>query len=112
MRLRLLITILAMTLLASAHAEGNRTLVCSTSSSAAGCWVEAPVWASGDFEIALGVDSLVAWAEGKSSYLAPYVIAAYYGSTWSVWGEFAIPETRIPHLGKPDPWRVGVRVRF
>jgi hypothetical protein len=74
--------------------------------------MEAPVWTSGDFEVALGVDTQVAWSATRASYLAPYVIAAYYGPTWSVWGEFAIPESRIPHLGKPDPWRLGVRWRF
>ena len=104
--------ILALTLAGSALAEGNRTLTCSASSAVAGCLVEQPVMAFGSLEVAIGVDAQVAYGFGRTSFFAPYAIVGWYANSWSVWLEFAIPESRIPTFGKPEPWRVGFRYRF
>ena len=113
MRLRLLlIGILALTLFGSVSAAGNRTLACSASGAVSGCWIEQPVYVLGPLEIAVGVDAQVAYDGLRTSFLAPYVVLGWYASAWSAWAEFAIPETPVPTLGKPDAWRLGFRVRF
>ena len=108
----LLIVTVALTAFGSAHAEGNRTLACSGSLLGGGCWVEQPLATFGKLEIAIGVDGFLAWDARRVSYLAPYVIVGYYEREWSWWVEFAIPETRVPTLGKPDAIRAGFTVRF
>jgi hypothetical protein len=39
-------------------------------------------------------------------------LLAWDADGWGAWLEFALPESRIPVIGKPDPWRFGVRVHF
>lgn len=106
----LLITLLALTLSGSALAAGS--LTCSATSSRAGCFYEVPTFVLGSLEVAVGVDAQVGWGDGAGSHLAPYAIVGWYAPTWSAWLEFHLPETGIPTLGRPDPWRIGVTFRF
>jgi hypothetical protein len=108
----LLVALLALTLSANAHAEGNRTLTCSVSPAVAGCLVEQPVFVLGHFEVAVGIDAQLAYGHGRTGHLAPYLLAGWYAPTWSAWFEFHLPQTGIPTLGRPDPWRLGVTWRF
>ena len=109
---RLFIAILALMLLASANAEGNRTLACSASQNVSGCWLEAPIYVSGPFEVGFGIDTQLGYGAGRTSFLAPYAVLGWYAPTWSVWAELALPQSRFPTFGKPEPWRFGVRYRF
>jgi hypothetical protein len=109
---RLLIALVALMLLGSAAAEGNRTLTCSVSGAVAGCLVEQPVFVLGPLEFSVGVDAQWAYDGVRTSFFAPYALVGWYASSWSVWAEFALPDHRIPTFGKPEPWRVGFRVRF
>lgn len=109
---RLFIVTVALTLFASALAEGNRTLACSVSQNVSGCWLEAPVYASGAFEVGFGIDAQLAYGAGRTSFLAPYAVLGWYAPTWSAWAELALPQSRFPTFGKPEPWRLGFRVRF
>lgn len=117
MRRRLLvITTLAMTLTGSALAEGNplagSTVTCSATPQVAGCYLERPVWTVGPLELALGVDAQAAYAGGRSGHLAPYVSAAWYANTWSVWGEVFMPHSGVPIVGRADWFRVGFTWRI
>lgn len=109
---RLLPALLALTLLGSAHAEGNRTLTCSVTNAVAGCMVEQPAFVLGSFEFSVGVDAQVAIGATGTAHLTPYALVGWYAPTWSAWFEFHLPETGIPTLGRPDPWRLGVTFRF
>ena len=109
---RLLVVTLAWMLLASASAEGNRTLACSASQNVSGCWIEAPVYASGPFEVGFGIDAQLAYDGVRTSFLAPYAVLGWYAPTWAAWAELALPQSRFPTFGKPEPWRVGFRLRF
>lgn len=106
----LLITLLAWTLCGSALAAGS--LTCSATSSRAGCFYEVPAFVLGPLEVAVGVDAQAGWGDGASSHLAPYAIVGWYAPTWSAWLELALPDSRVPTFGRPDPWRVGFTVRF
>jgi hypothetical protein len=108
----LLIALLAWTLSASALAEGNRTLTCSVTNAVVGCMIEQPAFVLGAFEVAVGVDAQVAYGLGRTGHLAPYLLAGFYTPAWSAWFEFHLPQTGIPTVGRPDPWRLGVTWRF
>lgn len=110
--LRLLIVVLALTLAGSGFAEGNRTLTCSVSGAVAGCLIEQPVLVLGAFEVAVGVDAQAAYDGVRASFLAPYAIVGWYAGAWAAWVEFALPQSRVPTFGKPEPWRLGFRLRF
>lgn len=126
MRLRLLLaTILALTLLGSALAEGdatenvvsptfsvlsNTTLTCSARLPAAvvGCWIERPLLVLGAFEVAIGVDAQAALTNAYRGHLAPYAVLAYYGEALSAWAEIRLPELDgLQPLGDPDWLRLG-----
>ena len=109
---RLLLVTLALTLFASVSAEGNRTLACSASQNVSGCWIEAPLYANGPLEIGLGIDAQLAYGASRTSFLAPYAVLGWYERGWSAWLELALPQSRFPTFGKPEPWRVGFRLRF
>lgn len=131
---RLLATLLALTLLGSALAEGegqdttengsvapafsvlsNTTLTCSARLPAAvvGCFLERPVLTLGAFEVAVGVDAQAALTDAAQGHLAPYVVAAYYGETLAAWIELRLPEIHGLHpLGDPDFLRAGFSYRF
>ncbi len=126
MRLRrLIITLAATTLIASATAEGdatepipfsvltNATLSCSVKAPSliVGCYLERPVAVLGGLELAVGVDAQAA-LRGGDSHLAPYGIAAYYAPTWSAWLEVMLPDLGIPVIGAPDWLRFGFSYRF
>jgi hypothetical protein len=110
-RLALVLLIVASCGIASAQGAGN-TLTCSITPSLAGCYVERPAFSLGDFSVSVGVDAQAGWGGGRSSYLAPYALVAWDAGAWGAWLEFALPESRIPVIGRPDPWRVGFRVTF
>jgi hypothetical protein len=97
--------------IASAQGAAN-TLTCSLTPRLAGCYVERPAFGLGNFAVSFGVDGQVGWGEGRSSYLAPYALVTYDADRWGAWLEVSIPESRVPVLGRPDPWRLGVRWRF
>ena len=109
---RLLVVTLALMLLASANAEGNRTLACSASQNVSGCWIEAPLYANGPLEIGLGIDAQLAYDGVRTSFFAPYAVLGWYAPKWSAWAELALPQSRFPTFGKPEPWRLGFRLRF
>lgn len=128
-RLPLLVTILALLLLGSAHAEGdatenvapafsvlsNATVTCSARLPAAvvGCFAERPVLVLGDFEVALGIDAQAALTNDHRGHLAPYAVLAYYGEVLSAWVELRLPELAGLHpLGDPDYLRIGFSYRF
>lgn len=118
-RLLLLITILAMTAYGSAQ-EGaadsvtplgvldGATLSCSVAAPSwtTGCFVEKRMATLGPLEFAVGVDAQAVFSRDEY-HLAPYAIVAAYFDTWSAWGEFALPDSTIPILGRPDYVRVG-----
>lgn len=125
----LLTTILALTLLGSASAEGdaveeasqfsvlaNSTLSCSAAlpSVTVGCFLERPLLVLGGFEVAVGVDAqAVLTGSWDDAHLAPYVILAAYLDTWSVWAEVRLPElSGVPVIGSPDWLRVGFTLRL
>jgi hypothetical protein len=114
MRPRLLTTIVATTLLATAYANDSParatwTLACNAGVPASvACYVERPVYQLGPLEIAIGVD---ARARRDSSSVAAYLITAYYAPTWSVWGEVRLPEI-VPPIGATDWLRIGFTMRF
>lgn len=126
-RLRLLLaTLLVLTLLGSASAEGdapaapafgvlaNATVSCSAAwpSTTVGCFVERPVLVLGGLELAVGVDAQ-ALLSGTldDAHLAPYGILAYYADTWSAWLELRLPEL-APTIGNPEYLRVGFSLRI
>jgi hypothetical protein len=108
--------ILAMMLLGTALAqdsgEATRTLSCSAAvpSWAVACFVETPVATVGPIEFAIGFDARALLSEGNVDF-APYGIAAYYAPTWNAWVEVALPNV-TPIIGRPDPFRAGVTLRF
>lgn len=132
----LLVTIAALLLLGSAHAEGegqdptetgsvpptptfsvlrNTTITCSARLPAAvvGCYVERPLLVLGPVELAVGVDAQAALRNDHSGHLAPYAVLAYYGEALSAWVELRLPELAGLHpLGDPDWLRAGFSVRF
>lgn len=124
---QLLATSLALTLLVSGIAAGqeltdpppdpsllsNVTLSCSVTAPTllAGCFVERPVLVVGGLELALGLDAQAVLTGAADVTFAPYGIVAYYGDSWSVWGEVMLPEV-APVLGSPDWLRVGFSYRF
>lgn len=119
LRRLLLITTLALTLLGSARAEGNArllltgsTVTCSATSQVAGCYLERPVFTVGPLEFTVGVDAQAAYAGGRAGHLAPYVGAAFYAPTWSVWLEVFMPHSGVPIVGRADWFRVGFSTRF
>lgn len=109
------ITLLAMTLLASVHAVG-RTLTCSTKvpSYTTGCFFEYTAFTLGNFELAIGVDAEVRpQVRGDTFSVAGYTVLAWYDDTWSAWAEVFTPKvTRIPMIGSPDWLRVGFTITF
>lgn len=109
-----LMPLLVFALLASgsARAEGSNTLACTLTPSLAGCYIERPALSLGALSVSFGVDGQAAWAVGRSSHLAPYALIAWAEDAWEVWVEVALPGSRVPVLGRPDPWRVGFAVRF
>lgn len=122
----LLITILGLTWLGSALAEGESdpgfsvlagsSITCSTAwpSATVGCWWERPVLVLGDVELALGVDGqAVLTGSWDDAHLAPYMIVAWYGATASAWLEVRLPNLGgIPVLGDSDYLRLGFSTRF
>ena len=107
----LLIMILGMTALVSAQGGAN-TLTCSITSQVSGCYMEHRVAVLGDFEVTLGVDSQVAYSEGRRGHLAPYVGLAYYAPDWSTWLEVYMPHSGIEGFGRYDFWRLGFSLTF
>jgi hypothetical protein len=115
--LALLLMTLALTFSGSAHAEGEGTsagysVTCSASLSGGGCWVERPTFVWGPVELAFGFDARASWGAWERSYAAPYGILGWYENNWSAWLEFHLPETGMPLVGKPDPFRFGVTWRY
>jgi hypothetical protein len=118
----LLLTILALTLGGSALAaepEGNGgvplagySVTCSATLRGAGCFLEKPVIVFGPLEVAIGFDARASWAASERSYAAPYAILGWYEPRWAAWLEIALPDTHLPIIGKPDPFRFGFTVRF
>lgn len=126
----LLATILAMTLLASANAEGdtttepvegpfsvtaNTTLSCSAKlpSITLGCFWERPVLVTGPLELAVGIDAQAVLTGGGDSHLAVYGVAAWYADAWSAWLEIMLPDLfGIPLLGASDWLRIGFTLRL
>jgi hypothetical protein len=113
----LLITILALTFGGSAAAGsppelGGYSVTCSVTLRGAGCFVERPVMVFGSFEVSIGFDARAVWAGGERGYAAPYVVIGVYERAWAAWLEVALPDTRFPAFGKPDPFRFGVTYRF
>jgi hypothetical protein len=114
----LLLMTLALTVCGSALAEGEAStpsgysVTCSASLAGAGCFVEWPVWVFGPLEVALGFDARASWGAWERSYAAPYGILGWYENNWSAWLEFHLPETGMPLIGKPDPFRLGVTWRY
>jgi hypothetical protein len=113
----LTLTMLVLTFSGSALAEGEGTpagysVTCSAGLRDAGCFIERPVLVIGALELAFGFDARASWADWERSYASPYAILAWYADSWSAWAEFAIPESRIPSIGKTDPLRVGVTWRY
>lgn len=127
----LLATILALTLLGSATAEGetttepvadafrvlaNSTISCSSAwpSTTVGCFWERPVLVVGALEVAVGLDAQAVLTGSLSdAHLAPYLIVAAYLDSWSAWAEVRLPElSGIPVFGAPDWLRVGFTIRI
>ena len=117
--LRLLITTSALTLFATGIAGNEEphpttTLSCSAAipSVSLGCFIERPVFVLGSIEVAFGVDARAVLTDFERSSLAPYGILGLYEPSWSAWVEVALPNTRVPVLGRPDFLRVGFTWRF
>lgn len=119
LRLLLLATILGTTQLASANGDAGSpfgvlsgsTLSCTATPALAGCFVERRVLTLGDLEVAVGVDAQAAWGNA-STHLAPFATLAWYPTWGSVWLEFALPDSRVPTFGRPDPIRLGFTWRI
>ncbi len=126
----LLATIVGLTLLGSANADGDTTepvaspfsvlagstVSCSTAwpSATVGCFIERPVLVVGAVELAVGLDAqTVLTGTLADTHLAPYVIVAAYLNSWSAWAEVRLPHLgSIPVLGSPDWLRVGFSIRI
>jgi hypothetical protein len=118
----LLLMTLALTVCGSALAEGEDanvqrsltgvSVTCSASLRDAGCFVERPVLVLGALEVALGMDARASWTNEERGYLAPYGVIGWYGDAFSAWLEFHLPETGMPLVGKPDPFRIGFTWRY
>lgn len=108
MPLRILLVTLALTLTALAHAQGNRTLTCTTNlQTQAACFIEQTLFTIGPIEISIGVQTQIP----RNSYIAPYAVIAYYSYGLSAFMEFSLP-TVTGAIGKPDPFRFGFSWRF
>ena len=116
--LALLLMTLALTFSGGALAEGEDvtpagySVTCSVSLSGGGCWIERPVLVIGALEVALGFDARASWTNQERGYMAPYGILGWYEDHFSAWLEFHLPETGMPLVGKPDPFRFGVTWRY
>ncbi len=113
----LLLTTLALTWPGSALAAdppelAGYSVTCSVSLTGAGCFIERPVLVLGHFEVAVGFDARAVWTDWERSYASPFLVTGWYAPRWAAWAEIAIPESRLPTLGKPDPIRLGFTVRF
>lgn len=127
----LLATILALTLLGSATAEGepntepvagayrvlaNSTISCSSAwpSTTLGCFWERPVLVVGNIEVAVGLDAqAVLTGSLADAHLAPYLIVAAYLDSWSAWTEVRLPELAgVKPLGSADWLRLGFTIRI
>ena len=113
----LLLTTLALIFSGSAFAAdppelSGYSVTCSVTLRGAGCWIERPVLVLGPLELAVGFDARASWSAWERSYASPFLVAGYYAPRWAAWLEFAIPESRLPAFGKPDPFRVGLTLRF
>jgi hypothetical protein len=113
----LLLTILALTLCGSALAADPPSLsgysvTCSVTLRGAGCFLEKPVIVFGPLEVAIGFDARASWTTEARSYAAPYTVIGWYEPRWAAWLEIALPDTHLPVIGKPDPFRFGFTVRF
>lgn len=125
---RLLVGILALIAIASVPAiafaqdddlvgEGirGRTLTCSASLELTlACFVEQTAFAVGPFEVAIGVDTSVAFrgdSVDDQLQFGGYAIVGWYEPGWGVWAELHLPSL-TPVIGNPDWLRVGFTVRF
>jgi len=113
----LLLTTLALTLSGSVLAAeppelSGYSVTCSVTLRGAGCFVERPVIVIGPLEVSIGFDARASWASEARGYAAPYAVLGWYAPKWAAWVEIALPDTSIPVLGKPDPFRAGFTIRF
>jgi len=106
---RLLITTLALTCLALAHA-GSLTFTVTPRGVTA--FVEQPVLVLGDFEVAVGYDLRVDWRDGSRSGGSPVVTVGYYRPSWAAWVEVAVSRGPWPAFGESDAFRLGVTFRY
>ena len=106
---RLLITLLALTSLALAHA-GSFTFTVTPRGVTA--FVEQPIAVVGDFEVAVGYDLRVDWRDGSRSAGNPVVTVGYYRPAWAAWVEVAWSRGPWPAFGERDAFRAGVTFRW
>lgn len=121
---RVLVALLLTGLLASglAGAEGTTedgaepsqafrvTVTCSARlpTAVVGCFLERDLFRLGPLSVTLGVDAQAALGSDGRGHLAPYLLTAWYSSTWSAWAEIRLPELDgLQPLGDPDWLRLG-----
>ena len=93
----------------------GRTLTCSANLElTVACFVEQTAFALGPFEVAIGVDTRLAFRAptiDDKLELGGYAILGWYQPTWGVWLELHAPSL-TPVIGTPDWLRAGFTVRF
>jgi hypothetical protein len=93
----------------------GRTLTCSANLElTVACFVEQTAFAVGPFEVAIGVDTRVAFRGATVDdqlEFGGYAILGWYQPDWGVWLEVHAPSL-TPVIGTPDWLRVGFTVRF
>lgn len=93
----------------------GRTLTCSANLELTlACFVEQVAVVFGPFEVAIGVDTRVAFRGATVDdqlEFGGYAILGWYQPTWGVWLEVHAPRL-TPVIGTPDWLRAGFTVRF
>jgi len=122
---RILTAALALTLLASGHAQQgdattetvvsapSRTLTCQVAAPtwAGLCYVEATVALLGPLEVLVGVEGRAALSGDFTGSVAGYVTLAWWDAWGGAWVDVRLPEL-VPPLGVSDWLRAGFSYRF
>lgn len=93
----------------------GRTLTCSANLELTlACFIEQTAFAAGPFEVAVGVDTRLAFRAptvDDQLQFGGYLVVGWYEPGWGVWTEIHVPSI-TPVIGDPDWLRVGFTVRF
>lgn len=97
-------------------ATPTRTLTCQAAAPAwaALCTVEATVATLGPFEVMLGLEGRIAYADPTTSLtgsLAGFLTVAYWSDWGGAWVDVRLPEI-VPPIGVSDWVRIGFTTRF